>query len=183
MKRAECCHKTVPIRCSDCPYEEIKSGPSSEVRFAFPMPCCGDPFHCINSAPCAHRIEARIAAKNTDVQASINAATHGSVGHLTTDRAARKERPIATGVLDYFPDALADVARLSKIGNDQHNPGEPMHWARGKSMDQADCIMRHMIDRGTIDTDGVLHDTKVAWRALAQLQLSIERLRASGVDY
>ena len=99
---------------------------------------------------------------------------------LTTDKEARKAQPIATGVLDYFPLALADVARLSKIGNDQHNPGEPMHWARGKSMDQADCIMRHMIERGTIDTDGVLHDTKVAWRALAQLQLTIEKLRAEG---
>jgi Domain of unknown function (DUF5664) len=103
--------------------------------------------------------------------------------HLTTDSDARKEIPLATGVLDYFPDALADVARLSKIGNDKHNPGEPLHWARGKSMDQADCILRHMIDRGKIDTDGVLHDTKVAWRALAQLQLTIERLRAAGVDY
>jgi hypothetical protein len=103
--------------------------------------------------------------------------------HLTTDSDARKEIPLATGVLDYFPDALADVARLSKIGNDKHNPGEPLHWARGKSMDQADCILRHMIDRGKIDTDGVLHDTKVAWRALAQLQLTIERLRAAGVNY
>lgn len=100
--------------------------------------------------------------------------------HLSTNAATRKAQPIATGVLDYFPDAIADVARLSKIGNDQHNPGEPMHWARGKSMDQADCILRHMIDRGTVDTDGVLHDTKVAWRALAQLQLAIERLRAEG---
>jgi hypothetical protein len=102
---------------------------------------------------------------------------------LTTDSAARKEVPICTGVLDYFPDALAEVARLSKIGNDKHNPGEPLHWARGKSMDQADCIIRHMIERGTIDTDGVLHDAKVAWRALAQLQLAIEAVRASGAPY
>ena len=94
---------------------------------------------------------------------------------LTTDSAARKEVPICTGVLDYFPLALAAVARLSKIGNDKHNPGEPLHWSRHKSTDHADCIMRHMIDRGTIDSDGELHDVKVAWRALAQLQLAEEK--------
>ena len=106
-----------------------------------------------------------------------------SVVRLPTTAAARKAVPICTGFLDYFPDAVADVARLSKIGNDQHNPGEPMHWARGKSTDQADCILRHQMDRGTVDTDGVLHDAKVAWRAMAQLQLAIEKLRADGVEY
>lgn len=97
---------------------------------------------------------------------------------LTTDSEARKNVPLASGLLDYFPDALAEVARLSKIGNDKHNPGQPLHWSRGKSDDHADCIMRHMIDRGTIDTDGILHDAKVAWRALAQLQLALERQAA-----
>jgi hypothetical protein len=42
----------------------------------------------------------------------------------------RKATPIATGVLDYFPLALAEVARVSRIGNDQHNPGQPLHWAK-----------------------------------------------------
>jgi Domain of unknown function (DUF5664) len=100
--------------------------------------------------------------------------------HLPTDSDARKNVPLARGVLDYFPDALADVARLSKAGNDKHNPGEPLHWSREKSTDHADCILRHMVDRGKIDTDGLLHDTKVAWRALAQLQLKIEELKAEG---
>jgi hypothetical protein len=95
--------------------------------------------------------------------------------HLTTNSDARKDVPIASGVLDYFPLALAAVARLSKIGNDKHNPGEPLHWSRHKSTDHADCIIRHMIDRGTIDTDGELHDVKVAWRALAMLQLAEEK--------
>lgn len=81
---------------------------------------------------------------------------------------------MARGVLDYFPDALAAVAELSRIGNDQHNPGQPMHWARDKSTDHADCIMRHLADRGKLDTDGVRHSTKVAWRALAMLQIELE---------
>jgi hypothetical protein len=90
---------------------------------------------------------------------------------------------MATGLLDYFPDALADVARLSRIGSDKHNPGEPLHWSRGKSDDHPDCIMRHLVDRGIIDAEGVLHDTSVAWRSLANLQLAIEALRAKGVQY
>jgi dATP/dGTP diphosphohydrolase len=93
---------------------------------------------------------------------------------LPTDAATRKNAPIARGVLDYFPRAVAAVAELSRIGNEQHNPGQPMHWAKDKSTDHADCIVRHLIERGTIDTDGVRHATKVAWRALALLEIELE---------
>lgn len=96
---------------------------------------------------------------------------------LPTDATERKAVPITTGVLDYFPAALAEVARVSKAGNDQHNPGQPLHWARGKSTDHADCAVRHLMDRGTIDTDGMRHSAKAAWRALALLQ---EELEAAG---
>lgn len=94
---------------------------------------------------------------------------------LTDDSAARKSIPLATGCFDYFPDALAAVAHLSFVATQQHHPGEPMHWDREKSPDHADCILRHMKDRGTLDKDGELHDTKVAWRALAQAQIAIEK--------
>lgn len=94
---------------------------------------------------------------------------------LPTDPKARKAVPLAEGLLWYFPNALAAVAAVSKAGNDQHNPGQPMHHARGKSMDHADCILRHLIDAGTKDTDGLRHSAKVAWRALALLQEEIER--------
>lgn len=93
---------------------------------------------------------------------------------LPDDAGERKATPITTGVIDYFPLALAEVARLSKAGNDQHNPGQPLHWARGKSGDHADCIVRHLIQRGTIDKDGISHTAKVAWRALALLQEEME---------
>ena len=89
----------------------------------------------------------------------------------------RKNAPMARGLLDYFPDALAEVAELSRIGNEQHNPGQPLHWAREKSTDHADCIVRHLLDRGTYDTDAVAHSTKVAWRALALRQTEIEAER------
>ena len=99
--------------------------------------------------------------------------------NLPADAAARKARPITTGVLDYFPDALAEVAYCSKVGNDQHNPGQPLHWAKHKSTDEADALVRHLIERGTVDTDGVRHSAKVAWRALALLQREIETERAA----
>ena len=92
-------------------------------------------------------------------------------------REARKSVPIASGVLDYFPDALAAVAYCSHIGNEQHNPGTPLHWDRDKSKDHADCMIRHYMDRGTTDGDGVLHAAKMAWRALALLQCEIEESR------
>lgn len=94
---------------------------------------------------------------------------------LPTKAADRKATPIATGVLDYFPDAIAEVARVSKAGNDQHNPGQPLHWAKNKSTDHADCIARHLLERGTIDTDGQRHSAKVAWRALALLQVELDQ--------
>lgn len=94
--------------------------------------------------------------------------------NFPTGDKARKALPITTGVLDYFPAAIADVAECSRIANDQHNPGQPLHWARGKSIDQANTLVRHLIQRGTRDTDGVRHSAKVAWRALALLQEEIE---------
>lgn len=89
----------------------------------------------------------------------------------------RKTYPVTSGVLDYFPDAIAEVAHVSYSGNNQHNPGEKLHWAREKSTDHADCIGRHLIQRGTFDSDGERHSAKLAWRALALLQEEIENDR------
>ena len=101
---------------------------------------------------------------------------------LPTDAKARKAIPIASGVLGYFPDAIAAVAEVSRIGNDQHNPGKPLHWRRGASTDHADCAIRHFMEKGTIDSDGGRHTAKAAWRVLALLQMEIEAERA-GMSY
>jgi hypothetical protein len=93
---------------------------------------------------------------------------------LPTDAKERKNVPVATGVLDYFPAALAEVAKVSFAGNQQHNPGEPLYWARGKSTDQSDTMIRHFLERGTFDSDGIRHSAKMVWRALAILQLELE---------
>ena len=90
-----------------------------------------------------------------------------------TDKAAeRKATPVFSGVLKYFPNALKEVAKCSKAGNDQHHPDKPLHWDMDKSKDEYDALTRHLIDHtiNPIDDDGTLHLAKVAWRALAGLE-------------
>jgi hypothetical protein len=99
------------------------------------------------------------------------------LARLSTDSVERKHYPIYSGVIRYFPDAIAEVAALSDLGNNKHNPGEELHWARSKSTDELDCLVRHLSEAGTIDTDGLYHDVKVAWRALANLQKLLEKVR------
>jgi hypothetical protein len=90
----------------------------------------------------------------------------------------RKQRPVYSGVLRYFPDALMEVAHCSWVGNEQHNPGTELHWDRAKSTDEADALIRHLLEAGTVDSDGVRHTAKAAWRALALLQKEIEAERS-----
>jgi hypothetical protein len=86
----------------------------------------------------------------------------------------RKQTPIFTGVLNYFPDAIREIAKCSYVGQQQHNPDKPLAWDRSKSGDELDALTRHLLEAGTIDTDGIRHSAKVAWRALANLQKEIE---------
>lgn len=86
----------------------------------------------------------------------------------------RKQRPLWSGVINYFPDALLEVANTSWAGNEQHNPGTKLHWDRSKSGDELDALSRHLVQAGTVDTDGIRHSAKVAWRALANLQKELE---------
>lgn len=102
------------------------------------------------------------------------------IDRLTSEQ--RKQFPMSTGCIDYFTDALAAVSHLSWLGNEKHNPGEPLHHARGKSMDHADCVIRHHSSRHSpdpayADTEiaAVMHLTERAWRALAELQEAMEK--------
>lgn len=90
--------------------------------------------------------------------------------------AGRKDFPISSGVLGYFPDALYQVAAQSKIGNDQHHKGKPLHWDKEKSTDELDALARHLADYHRHKNCGwrrhaLQADLRaVAWRALAALQ-------------
>ena len=90
----------------------------------------------------------------------------------------RKKTPVFSGVLAYFPLAIQEVSRVSLAGNEQHNPGTPLHWDRSKSKDEADALVRHLIDhaRGEVfDTDGVRHLSKACWRSMALLEKELEK--------
>ena len=99
---------------------------------------------------------------------------------LPKDAGMRKSIPVYRGFVQYFPDAIAAVAQLSQLANDQHNPGEPLHWAKEKSTDELDAMMRHLLDSQSEERDdeGVLHMVKVAWRAMANLQ----RMADAGIN-
>lgn len=111
-------------------------------------------------------------------QQPVTAKPATSANAIPTDAAARKEAPMHRGLFAYFPAALLEVARLSKTGSDQHNPGKPMFWDQTKSKDHADCLLRHQLEFDVVDTDGHYHAAKVAWRALAQLQELLTKDRA-----
>jgi hypothetical protein len=120
-----------------------------------------------------------LGAASKQIQAPTRATT------LPLTAAERKTYPVASGLMDYFPDALVAIAHVSYRGNEQHNPGQPLHWARHKSTDEADTMLRHFLERGSIDSDGVRHSAKMAWRALALLQKEIEasmQLRAEPAE-
>ena len=92
--------------------------------------------------------------------------------------AQRKEYPITTGCLDYFRDALLLVSHVSYKGNQKHNKGEPLHWARSKSADEEDAIGRHLVNRYEMDPEIDLEEAaQLAWRALAFLQKLAEKTR------
>ena len=101
--------------------------------------------------------------------------TEGNV--LPEDDESRGKYPMAEGCLDYFPNALAEVSRISYEGNQKHNPGCKMHHNRSKSTDHRNKIIRHTVD-SIPDTEAAIeHAAQAAWRSLAHLQEKIERVR------
>ena len=89
----------------------------------------------------------------------------------------RKATPIYSGCISYFPLALAEIAKCSQVGNDQHNPDTILHWDRAKSGDELDAMMRHLLDHASgeiFDDDGVRHIVKSGWRILAFIQKEME---------
>lgn len=94
---------------------------------------------------------------------------------MTQNSDERKDIPIYSGFVCYFPDAMAAVAHLSQVANEKHNPGEPLHWSKDKSNDHMDCLMRHATEHQKYDgSDGFLHAVKVAWRGMANLQVLLD---------
>ena len=95
----------------------------------------------------------------------------------------RKGMPVFSGCLSYFPNALKEVSKVSKAGNDQHHPEKALHWDKSKSTDELDALTRHLIDHSVnpLDDDGQLHIAKVAWRSLAFLERYLEEGKGCSV--
>jgi hypothetical protein len=89
----------------------------------------------------------------------------------------RKKYPVQSGVFAYFRDAIFRLARVSYDGNEKHNPGEPLHWARDKSSDHMDCVARHLLAYAPDDHDDAIeeHLANTAWRSMAELQIYLEK--------
>ena len=85
---------------------------------------------------------------------------------LPTDAKERKAIPVYTGFINYFPKAIAAVAKVSLVGGIQHGQtAETLHWDRSKSGDELDALMRHILDGDW---------EQVAWRAMANLEKKLE---------
>jgi hypothetical protein len=100
---------------------------------------------------------------------------------LHYDDEQRKATPVFSGCIQYFPDAIKEVSKCSVVGQVQHNKGDDLYWDKKKSKYHSDSALRHLMDHDTnpIDTDGTYHLAKFAWRALATLQIYLEKTRLS----
>lgn len=113
---------------------------------------------------------------------SKNFETAGKERLIPETSVERKRYPLCTGLLDYFPDALAAVSKVSFDATQQHHPDEGLHWDRDKSQDHADCVMRHLTERGGFDGKGNRHSVLLAWRALALAQEELEAEFGFGIS-
>jgi hypothetical protein len=88
-----------------------------------------------------------------------------------------KKDMLASGVLDYFPNALAAIGRHSRRGNEKYPPADgstDLRWSFDVSTEHADAILSHLSHRGTIDEEFQdSHTVGAAWRALALLETEL----------
>lgn len=90
--------------------------------------------------------------------------------------ASNKHEPVYSGPVNYFPRTLRALSRLCRAGNDKHNPGQPLHWAKDKSTDHPDCMLRHSLTPYAADSENgnERHVVAVAWRAMAWAEIALE---------
>ena len=103
--------------------------------------------------------------------------------HLPDDSKVREQYPLFDGLLGYFPAALLEISRWSKVGGAKYNK-DRLRWVREESTDHENKILRHLLDARQIDEHGFPEAVALAWRALALCQTILEEEygRAAGVN-
>lgn len=104
--------------------------------------------------------QAAMGIVNPDAVEPESSAAYGN-GMLGDNDEDRKATRVYSGFIRYFPLAIAAVARHSHFGNEKYNPDKPLHWDRGKSPEEMDSLMRHVLEEDWVP---------MVWRALAHLQ-------------
>lgn len=88
--------------------------------------------------------------------------------------------PIVQGFLAYFPDAIREVANVSKYGREKYQVEyDDKNWRRvyGAQGRYLDAAGRHLIELGSVgdvDESGQLNLAMACWNLLAALQLKLE---------
>ncbi len=118
---------------------------------------------------------------------------------LPKDDKARKGLPLLKQI-GYFPKALREITKVSVVNNVRYNPDRDpfdINWARGKSTDQAGSGFRHVFEHefgGQVFDEVPAEIAKVtgiprvyvlaeaAWRALAALEIEIEKVEAQEAE-
>lgn len=98
-----------------------------------------------------------------------------------TDSKKRLEYPIFTGVLMYFADAMAAMARHSLMSFKQHNPNGKIGWDPTKSVGTLDQAIRHAMEAQIFHDAGLREKSleeaaAFQWRATEMNQRLIKRM-------
>ena len=95
--------------------------------------------------------------------------------HLPDDSSVREQYPLFGGLFAFFPAALLELSRWSKVGGEKHRGDNPLRWIREVSVDHENKILRHLLDADKEVDDGFIEAVALAWRSLALCQSLLEK--------
>jgi hypothetical protein len=110
--------------------------------------------------------------KKNDTPTGVNSTDSDTESNNFRPVFSNDDRPVDMDtVIFYWPNALKALAGLNRQGNIQHyGNADRIRWKWKVSPNHIGKLLNHLMDAGTIDSDGIRHSTKVAWRALANLE-------------
>lgn len=87
-----------------------------------------------------------------------------------------------------FPRAIQAVAEISEVGDAKHKGTVRSYLSiENGHQEFSEAMMRHIFDeilKGPIDSEcNVLHAARIAWGALARLEIQLEKEHGEPVDY